>query len=263
MIDQFKLLISDDCDQATIKQLKQLAISYGFAVVNSLDELNDHDSKLAIFTLNKNHLCLNLMLDDRMYQLTFDFTEGEIAFRTKRVSKSNESIAKAIGCKPNFRPKVLDATAGMGRDALIMATLGCQVLMQERNLAVFLLLEDALNRFRLVDSQISELMSLGFNDSNKVMINEPIDVIYLDPMFPQRKKSALVKKEMRLFKLLVGDDPDADNLLTQSIDYFKKQNLAGRVVVKRPVSAPHLNEMKPNHQIRSKNHRYDIYLVIS
>lgn len=222
-----------------------------------IDSLNDLSNEQAIFEYQNSKLFLHMLLDGESSSIHFDLDEGSVGFRAKSVSKRNELIARAIGCKPNYRPRVLDATAGMGRDSLIMAKLGCDVLMQERCLPIYLLLENALTR--LFDSQPELKSSLHIQKSNSIESFDKlalIDVIYLDPMFPSRKKSALVKKEMRLFKKLAGDDQDADNLLSHALSTKVK-----RVVVKRPKGAPELKGLKPSHQITSKNFRFDVYLI--
>jgi len=84
------------------------------------------------------------------------------------------------------------------------------------------------------------------------------DVVYLDPMYPHRTKSALVKKEMRALRALVGDDEDAALLLQAA-----RQCALKRVVVKRPKGAPLLDGTKPSGDVQSKNTRYDIYPVIT
>ncbi len=235
-----------------VKLSQQLALDK----VLSLTQL---DEKHGIFELTDQGLKLHLLLDGEKQVLIFDLVEGEVANRAVKASKSNETIAKAIGCKPHFRPKVLDATAGMGRDAFIMAALGCQVVMQERNRAIYLLLQDALQRFNrssLVSSFQFPIELLYQDFFQMKPLENDFDLIYLDPMFPERKKSALVKKEMRLFKRLVGDDNDADELLLKSL-----ASQAKRVVVKRPKGAPCLANKKPSHEIKAKKFRYDVYLI--
>ncbi len=234
----------------------QLSEKLDIVCVDNLDSLDETN---AFFELDEQKLILHLMLDEKPNVLTIDLADGETAVRANKVSKSNEVIAKAIGCKPHYRPKVLDATAGMGRDALMMAMLGCNVIMQERNFAIFHLLNDALNHLKKhseIPADITDQISLAYRDSIQVL-NEShhFDVIYLDPMFPIRKKSALVRKEMRLFKLLTGDDLDSDQLLDTALRSEVK-----RIVVKRPKGAVTLTSKKPNHEIKSKNFRYDIYL---
>ena len=91
--------------------------------------------------------------------------------------------------------------------------------------------------------------------------NEKPDVVYLDPMYPHRSKSALVKKEMRFLRALVGDDEDAQQLLKAALDCARK-----RVVVKRPKGAPEIGEpsedhKKPSSAVPSKNTRYDLYPI--
>lgn len=242
---------------------KYLATELNLDSVLPLEKLTSNN---AVFDYENDQLVLHLLLDGKPNILKFDLSQGEVAQRAIKVSKSNEVVAKAIGCKPHYRPNVLDATAGMGRDSLIMAMLGCRVVMQERNFAIYHLLNNALTRLKEnsdFKKEVSDRISLFQNnslsddscipESNKA---EDIDVIYLDPMFPERKKSALVKKEMRLFKLIAGEDPDADELLINSL-----QKKVKRVVVKRPKGAPCLANKKPSHEIVAKKFRYDVYLL--
>ena len=104
-------------------------------------------------------------------------------------------------------------------------------------------------------------MSFVFGDTRKLTaasLNKIPDVIYLDPMFPHRKKSALVKKEMLAFQSLIGDDNDSNELLNVCLQTAKK-----RVVVKRPIKAPYLNDQKPSLSMKMKKHRFDIYINCS
>lgn len=247
MITEFKLV--SHCQELL------RAANIDLPVINASQELADHQ---AAFEYVDGKLLLHLLLDNSVTQLSFDLVEGEVGFRASRVSKSNEVVAKALGFKPHYRPRVLDATAGMGRDAFIMAMLGCQVTMHERHFAIYHLLNDALTRLSKNTSftEVRSRLKLTQLDSIESQANaDSFDVIYLDPMFPERKKSALVKKEMRLFKLLAGDDLDADNLFLNSIGSGVK-----RVVVKRPKGAPILANKKPSHEIVAKKFRYDVYL---
>ncbi|MGX5200512.1 class I SAM-dependent methyltransferase [Aliikangiella sp. IMCC44632] len=235
--------------------------------IKALAQDQPFETSDAVFCVKDGKLVLEIWLDQKVTQLYFDLNQGEVAFRANKVSKSNEIIAKALGCKSHFRPTVLDATAGMGRDALIMAMLGCKVEMHERNWAIFELLKDALQRLfqdpdytairnKLSLSKENSIESLQGTSAKQHIEIDKFDVIYLDPMFPERKKTALVKKEMRLFKLLAGEDPDSSQLFLNAINSGVK-----RVVVKRPKGAPFLNESKPSHQILAKKFRYDIYLL--
>ncbi len=255
-ISEFTVFKAPNGSLLSRQNAEKLAAKFNFELVDESFPLNESQ---AVFQYEEHQLALNLLLDKKVNQLSFDFTQGEVGFRAARVSKSNEVVARALGFKPYYRPSVLDATAGMGRDAFIMALLGCNVTMQERNLAIYILLENALTRLNCLQefSEISQRLSVfNKNSVNGNNWQDAADVIYLDPMFPARKKSALVKKEMRLFKLLAGEDEDADRLLENAL-----QSGVKRVVVKRPKGAPALMNKSPTHEIVAKKFRYDVYLL--
>src|SRR6185312_14993152 len=172
--------------------------------------------------------------------LTIDFLTGKMGYRSRHSRIGNELLAKAIGIKGAYKPTVIDATAGLGRDAFIMAILGCQVTMLERSTTIATLLQTALEQ-ALIETKIV-LSLINVDAKNYFLTLKPEhypDVIYLDPMYPERKKSALVKKEMRVLRTIVRDDPDADELLKIALTHAKK-----RVVVKRAKTAPCLADLK-------------------
>lgn len=190
-----------------------------------------------------------------------DFLSGSNQYRRKFGGGREEPIAKAVGLKKGRTPSVLDATAGLGRDAFVLASLGCRVHMMERCGMVALLLADGLNRARQdkeIGPWVDERLSLDYADS--LLMSQPLpfkpDVVYLDPMFPEKKKSALVKKEMRVFKELVGWDEDAHQLLEWALKTASK-----KVVVKRMLHAPSLTGKAPHTTIKTKKHRFENYLV--
>ena len=188
-----------------------------------------------------------------------DFVEGPVAHRRLFGGGAGQMIAKAVGIQPGVRPVVLDATAGLGRDAFVLAELGCSLTLIERNPLIAALLEDGLLRASLDDEvgRVVERMRLVFGnaiDLLGVWASEPPQVIYLDPMFPHRDKSALVKKEMRLFRPLAGDDDDAPALLEAALELATH-----RVVVKRPRKAPAIAGEKPGYVLEGKSSRFDIY----
>ncbi|BCR25733.1 class I SAM-dependent methyltransferase [Aquipseudomonas alcaligenes] len=188
-----------------------------------------------------------------------DFVEGAVAHRRLFGGGSGQMIAKAVGVQPGVRPSVLDATAGLGRDAFVLATLGCAMTLSERQPIIAALLEDGLARAQR-DAEVAPIaaqMRLLQGNAIELMRDwqgEPPQVIYLDPMFPHRDKSALVKKEMRLFRPLVGDDLDAPALLQAALALASH-----RVVVKRPRKAPIIEGAKPSYALEGKSSRYDIY----
>ncbi|MFC3606446.1 class I SAM-dependent methyltransferase [Stutzerimonas tarimensis] len=188
-----------------------------------------------------------------------DFVEGAMAHRRQFGGGSGQMIAKAVGIQPGVRPQVLDATAGLGRDAFVLAALGCEMTLIERQPVIAALLEDGLQRAAR-DAEVAAIcgrMRLQAGDAIKLLegwSSEPPQVIYLDPMFPHRDKSALVKKEMRLFRSLVGDDMDAPALLSTAL-----RLATHRVVVKRPRKAPVVEGTPPGYSLEGKSSRYDIY----
>jgi len=189
-----------------------------------------------------------------------DFVSGSVAHRRQFGGGKGQMIAKAVGVKGALKPTLLDATAGLGKDAFVLATLGCHVTMLERSPVIHALLEDGLKR-AAIDPEagsIVERMHLQGADSIEWM-RQHLDtsgfqVVYLDPMFPHKDKSALVKKEMRAFRPVVGDDSDADQLLELALSIAEN-----RVVVKRPRKAPYLADCKPALQFMGKSSRYDVY----
>ncbi|NOZ53535.1 MAG: class I SAM-dependent methyltransferase [Gammaproteobacteria bacterium] len=198
-------------------------------------------------------------IGDRCSPLVVNFLEGALAHREKFGGGRSQPLARALGLKRGKSPNIIDLTAGLGRDAFVIATLGCKVQMIERHLIIHQLLKDGIRRATLAKHTLftSKHLSLHYGNSIKVLDTIPKcdqDVLYLDPMYPERTKSALVKKEMRILRQLVGDDLNIENLLSNAIKYAQH-----RVVVKRPKNAPPLTGLAPSYSIVSKNTRYDVY----
>ncbi len=192
--------------------------------------------------------------------LRVDLADASLLYRLRHGGGLKEAIAKAVGVKGNRFPTVLDATAGLGRDAFILAALGCPVRLYERHPVVAMLLRDGLRRAAAV-AEVHEVvtrLTLLEGDSRTALgqVTPAPEVVYLDPMFPERKKSALVKKEMRYFHTLVGPDADADGLLAPALALA-----TARVVVKRPEQAGWLAGQPPSHSVGSKKLRFDVYLI--
>ncbi|MFA0813719.1 class I SAM-dependent methyltransferase [Microbulbifer epialgicus] len=194
-----------------------------------------------------------------------DFVGGTLAHRRKYGGGKAQPVAKAVGIRAGFHPRVLDATAGLGRDAFVLASLGCEVRMLERNPVVKLLLQDGLRRLQeasITDPELAFLAQrLSLNDDPVSAADwlaqqkeESWPVVFLDPMFPPRGKSAKVKKEMVAFHHLVGADEDADALLEPAYKacYY-------RTVVKRPKLAANLGGKEPTLSFEGKSGRFDIY----
>lgn len=193
-----------------------------------------------------------------------DFYGASVTYRRLNGGGRGQMIAKAVGFKGDEAPRVLDCTAGLGGDAFVLASLGCEVTMLERVPVIRELLRAGLSQAReQADRGLDQILdrlqvveSDALRHLTQIQDDSRPDVVYLDPMFPERSKSALVKKEMRVFHSLVGDDPDADALLPLALDCARK-----RVVVKRPRIAPTLGSRKPSHVLEGKRNRYDIYVA--
>ncbi|WP_100657864.1 class I SAM-dependent methyltransferase [Alteromonas flava] len=220
------------------------------------------DDALAL-VVKADGLALRNLSEPKQSDVSVDFLSPALAYRQAKGGGKSELLVKAIGIKGAADYHVIDATAGLGTDAFVLASAGCQVTMLERSPVVAALLFDALTRLEQApaNSDWQQRLKLQRGDSVALLSQWPSentvpDAIYLDPMFPHRKKSALVKKEMQALQKLLGVDPDADALLAPAIALAKK-----RVVVKRPASAPYLAERKPNLSMSSKKHRFDIYLT--
>jgi 16S rRNA (guanine1516-N2)-methyltransferase len=188
---------------------------------------------------------------------------GRLAYRQRNTYIRREAIARAVGLKHNLRPSVLDATAGLGRDGFMLAALGCQVRLLERSPIIAALLSDALKRATAepelmpwVNERLSLLCQESSDYLSQLTDHQRPDVVYLDPMYPHRRKTAQVKKESRMLRAVVGDDVDADALLPLALTAARQ-----RVVVKRPLIAPVLQGDTPDFAIKGKSTRFDVYCV--
>lgn len=190
-----------------------------------------------------------------------DFVNGKKNHRRQFGGGKGQPLARAVLAAEH--PKIIDATAGMGGDAFVFASLGCQVTMVERSPIIAALLNDALSRAQHNETpkeilEIVNRLSLINDDAAHYLTEQtPVcDVVYLDPMYPDKKKTAATKKEMQALQHLVGPDLDSEALLAAALQTAQK-----RVVVKRPKNAPTLTGIQPNASIQSPNTRYDIYAI--
>ena len=222
----------------------------------SLPMTDEHPQALAMI-IEEGKLAVKNFAEPKQLGVFVDFMSGSSLYRQQYGGGKKEPIARAIGVKGAETPTVLDATPGLGRDAFVLASTGCRVVMMERSPVVAALLDDGLERLAQADPEFSRRFRLIHGNSIECMesLDEEIDAVYLDPMFPHRKKSALVKKEMRVFQQLLGSDDDADGLLAPARALARQ-----RVVVKRPAYAEPLAKVSPTMAIESKKHRFDVYL---
>ena len=243
-------------DPGLADKASALAAQLGLPLYKSGD-----NAPVLLLTLTPDRLELRQTGKGAEGPLFVDFIGGAIEYRRKQTTSRKEAIARAVGLKGGTSPLVLDLTAGLGRDSFVLASLGCVVQMVERSPVVAALLADAIERAKGEPTlaKIMASISLMAGDSLEILRTwqgERPEVICIDPMYPHRSKSALVKKEMRLIRLLVGDDEDSDQLLAAALAIATR-----RVVVKRPRLAPALRGPEPNFTISGKNSRFDVYLA--
>ena len=223
-----------------------------------LDELAAVDAK---FRLYFDQQILKLTESKQLNSAVWvDFSSGKTAYRQKHQGKGKLPISRACGIKNNHRPSIVDATAGLGQDAFLLAGLDCKVTCIEQNPYLAALLADGFTRAQSSDPWVQKIVSrmqLLHGQAEDLLSDQCADVIYLDPMYPhqENKKSSKVKKGMQLFRAFPGTASDEVTLLEVAINSAKE-----RVVVKRPDWASSIQGIKPSHQVPSKNHRYDIYV---
>ena len=179
------------------------------------------------------------------------------AMQHRRKGGHNEMLGRAVGLKADRKPLIWDATGGLGRDAFVLADLGCEVTLCERVPALAWLLDQAVQAAKVSGAQqireAAERMSVLAADS-KTLRAPAGTVIYLDPMFPERKKAAAVKKEAAMLQHLAVSEDDSESLWQWAWDQPVE-----RVVVKRPLRAPILGYIRPAHTLKGKSVRFDVF----
>lgn len=199
-----------------------------------------------------------LMLHSDAGSLQIDWLNGGVARRGAHVG--GERLVKALGRRGPRGARVLDATAGLGRDGFLLAQAGCKVTLLERNPVLFVMLRAALEAALRDPLAVSaaERIQLVYGDSVNWMqtTTQELDIVYLDPMFPARSKSAAVKKEAKLLQMLTHGEPvDDAELLREALNRARE-----RVIVKRPLHAPHLGGRKPDYSLSGRSTRFDVLL---
>jgi 16S rRNA (guanine1516-N2)-methyltransferase len=192
--------------------------------------------------------------------LYVDFVGGAVGHRHRFGGGRGQALPRAAGFAKGQTPSIVDATAGLGRDAFLLAALGAQVVMIERSPEVAALLEEGLERARKAGADYAEIvdrMRLIVGDSREFLFDLAPEVVLVDPMHPPRGNSALVKQEMRLLRAAVGDDPDSSDLMAVALAAARN-----RVVLKWPIHAPLPPSLPPaSHSIVGKSTRYDVFMT--
>ena len=187
-----------------------------------------------------------------------EFLRGAQGFRMARQSHQREAVARACGVRAGSCPRIVDATAGLGRDAFVLAATGAQLTLLERSPVVYALLVDGLRRAgsggaadivsRMTPIHIDATQWLREQDAN-----DAPDTVYLDPMYTGRRRAA-ASKELTLLQALLGQ-PESDAELFEAARATARE----RVVVKRHRRAPALAGIEPDYRLTGRSTRFDIY----
>lgn len=185
---------------------------------------------------------------------------SRMAGRIEPGKLSRELIVRAAKAKEaEGPPTAVDATAGLGEDALLLAAAGFSVQLFERNPVIAALLEDALERAAATPGLAHAVSRMTLFEGDGIAglarLRERPHVVLLDPMFPDKRKSSAVKKKLQLLQRLEQPCEDEATLLQAALDAQPN-----KVVVKRPVKGPHLADRKPDYSISGKAVRYDCYV---
>ena len=190
--------------------------------------------------------------------LEIDFINDRVNYNRSGLKGKNELIAKAMGLSKGYR-EILDLTAGMAVDSVFLFKLGCQVTAIERSEPIYQMLaaayEKAGDHFTKYKGSLRFIHADANQYLNQFENHQGPEVIYYDPMYPMKTKSALPKKSMQVFRQVVGDDQDCEQVLAKALLKAKY-----RVVVKRPVKA---DPILPGvmHSFEGKIVRYDMYVT--
>ncbi len=191
-------------------------------------------------------------------ELVCDFLGGAVGHRFRTEGGRGNALARACGFSKGATPSVIDATAGRGRDAFLLAGLGAQVTLIERSPQVHAALAAGLAAAR-ADAKaagVVERMTLLLGDSRELLRGLSAEVVLVDPMHPPRGKAALVKQGMRTLRAVVGADLDSLELMQAALACARQ-----RVVLKWPLRAAAMAGLKPpSHQITGKTTRYDVFV---
>tara|TARA_B110000208_G_scaffold179543_1_gene228457 strand:+ start:1188 stop:1790 length:603 start_codon:yes stop_codon:yes gene_type:complete len=193
-------------------------------------------------------------------ELRVDFVSGAVAHRLRFGGGRGQALAKAMGLRSGKTPSIIDATAGLGRDSFLLASLGAQVTLIERSEQMHFLLVQGMKLARQEGGDFAEIMdrmTLLNGDAKDLLPELSAEAILIDPMHPPRTKSALVKRELRQVREVVGADEDAADLVSVALQHARH-----RVVLKWPAKAAPIEGIKAcSHQILGKSTRYDVFML--
>ena len=268
MVQSKIVVIEDLCETTEIENVhavkekaERLSLQLKLPLIRANSPATEN-YEIAIF-VSAHGLALRMLGHNAPGSVTVDFDSPALNYRIKDAVRG-QAIAKAVGFQPGINLTVVDATAGFGKDSFLLAYLGCKVTLVERNVIVHALLLDGIERAsQSEDARIKKAVSqmdLIYNDFRNFADSAyGVDIVYLDPMFPKRRKSARVKKDMYLLQKLLSNEltvTDENSLLIPALALAGK-----RVVVKRPKHSLCLAGKSPTFELSGKSSRYDVYMT--
>lgn len=251
------ITVSDSIAEAEYRKACQLAetLSLPLPVIMS-EETASLKNALYALQVTRQGYQLKYLKDDS-HPLHLDFAASSAQPRFLSSAKWREALIRACGIKPQPSLTIIDATAGLGRDATLLACCGARVTLIERAPILAVLLAEALERLppeHFLTSRLTLIQGNALEYLKNLTEQKAPDVIYLDPMYPERHKSALVKKELRFIRDWVGSDEDASALFAIA------RERAPRVVVKRPAKGAAITLLKPTFILKHERVRFDVYV---
>lgn len=246
-----------DTDQVWSRQSEALATRLGLQRVHRIPVPG------SVLMISSNGLALlTTSAQGSQMVVRVDFTTREWQRRIAVVRQ--EQLIRAMGRKPDLTDRIVDATGGLGRDSFLLAAAGFRVQVFERNPLLAALFEDGLlraeesNKTRGICSRIS----LTCGDARRFLgRQQQVGIVYLDPLFPEQKKSAKVKKELQVIRKIAGEDNFLEGNFMKGLLSAAIKTAIGRVVVKRPRHGPCLDNQPPSYTLSGKTVRFDIYLA--
>lgn len=243
------------------------ADSHGIALPEDLAVRTQPQTGDRFQLIAEGRLALQPLSLGKVNPVAVDFVGGKLAHRRQFGGGRQQDLAKACGLHQTTALNILDATAGLGQDSFVLASLGAVVHAVEKDVVLHALLQDGWQRGMASDQSevidILQRLSLQSTDARSLAgkdLPPDLDVIYLDPMFPPRDKSAKVKANMQALHQWLNSHDSATENNTQLLEWAMSMS-PRRVVVKRPRQAPPLADQTPSYQLRGKANRFDIYAL--
>jgi len=262
----FLIAAEEDVSDARIKFIEaKLALDR-----NKKIETEKNQPRVEVLVGSKSIRLRSKQLDERAV-IGISFHNGAANHRRLYGGGKSQHLAKAVGVDQKKGLSVFDVTAGLASDSFVLASLGAKVQMLERSPVLALMIEEALLEAKSLENidldllEIIDRMSVLQEDAVEWLSRQAqglCEVIFLDPMFPERKKKAAVKKEMQVLQhLLMETEKSESDRLEEEAELLEValSKAVHRVVVKRPRHAPVLAGKKPDYCIEGKSTRFDIY----